>query len=292
MIPAEFDYVAPATLEEALKALRDGGEEAKVLAGGHSLIPLMKLRLAAPSLLVDLRRIPDLRGTGAGPGGQRVYGAMTTHRELHLSAGGLLAECAGTIGDEQVRARGTIGGSLAHADPAADLPAAVLALNATLLAARLDGDGGSAVATRSIPAGEFFVDMFTTALEPGEILTAVQVPELAGRTGTAYVKIRNKASHYALVGAAVVLQLESDGTCNQMAVAVTGAAARPFRLDRVEEALRGTRLSDDDIRGALGEIGRMDVPWLSDLFGSEEYRRHLTGVVVRRAIEAARGRVG
>jgi aerobic carbon-monoxide dehydrogenase medium subunit len=293
VIPKEFDYVAPGTLEEALAALRDGGEDAKVLAGGHSLIPLMKLRLAAPSRLVDLRNVSALDGLKRGPDSQVVIGAMVTHSKLQslnpLEGFPLLGECAASIGDAQVRARGTIGGSLAHADPAADLPAAVLALDATLIAAR-PGDGGGS-SDREIPAREFFVDLLTTALEPGEILTGVRVPMLSGRTGSAYVKIRNKASHYALVGAAVVLQMGEDGICSNAAIAITGAAATPFRLERAENALRGTRLEPGDINNAAGMVGEVDVNWMSDLFGSEEYRKHLAGVVTSRAIEEARGRI-
>lgn len=290
MIPKEFDYVAPGTLEEALKALHDGGEDAKVLAGGHSLIPMMKLRLAQPSLLVDLARVGDLHRIG-GMGGNLDLGSMVTYYNLQttsdVSSGWpLLAECAGSIGDAQVRARGTIGGSLAHADPAADMPAAVLALDAVLTAAHMNGG----VTTREIPAKEFFVELLTSALEPGEILTGIRIPAPPAKSGSAYVKVRNKASHYALVGAAVVLGIDNDGTCSHAAVAMTGAAATPFRLANVENALRGTKLADSDLGNAAGMVGGADVEWMSDLFGSEDYRKHLAGVVTRRAIETARGR--
>jgi carbon-monoxide dehydrogenase medium subunit len=296
MIPKEFSYVAPGSLEEALQALREGGEDAKPLAGGHSLIPAMKIRLAAPTTLVDLRKIGELQGIQAEGNGIRV-GAMVTYKKLQESAelsGGcpLLQECAATIGDMQVRARGTIGGSLAHADPAADITAAVLALDGVMLVAGLNGNnGGGGISRREIAAGDFFVDLLSTALESGEILTGVRVPRLQGRTSSAYVKIRNKASHYALVGVAAVLQLGDDGTCTSAAVAITGAASKPFRLTSVEDSLRGSKLEDGDIESALGTIGDVDAEWMSDLFGSEEYRRHLTGVAARNAINTARERI-
>jgi carbon-monoxide dehydrogenase medium subunit len=195
----------------------------------------------------------------------------------------------------QVRARGTIGGSLAHADPAADLPAAILALDAQLRASRLDGDG-STVAEREIAAADFFVDLLTTSLEPGEILTAIFVPDHrfsngGGRSGSAYVKVRNKASHYALVGAAAVIGLGTDGVCNHAAIAVTGAAAKPFRLTSVENALKGTRAEASDLESALGTLSDLDVNWMADLHGSADYRRHLTGVVAARALQMARSRI-
>ena len=295
MIPKEFDYVAPSSVAEALQALKDGGEDAKILAGGHSLIPLMKLRLAAPTRLVDLRNIADLRGSTFTRNNSQLIGAMTTYAEL-AQENNLLAECAASVGDTQVRARGTIGGSLAHADPAADLPAAILALDGVLRAAHLNGDG-STVATRDITAADFFVDLLTTALQPGEILTTVFIPDrrfgtdASARTGTAYVKVRNKASHYALVGAAVVLGLGDDGVCNHAAIAITGAAAKPFRLTSVENALKGTRAEESDLANALGTLHDLDVNWMADLHGSADYRRHLTDVVAARALQMARSRI-
>jgi aerobic carbon-monoxide dehydrogenase medium subunit len=291
VIPKEFDYVAPVSLSEALTALRDGGEDAKVLAGGHSLIPLMKLRLAAPSRLVDLRNIADLHGLRRGPDSQVIVGPMVTYSELQsmepLKSFPLLGECAASIGDAQVRARGTIGGSLAHADPAGDLPAAALALDAVLIAAHLNGS----VSERDIPARDFFVDLLTTALQPGEIVTGIRLQMVQGRAGSAYVKIRNKASHYALAGAAVMLQMQDDGTCANASIALTGVASRPFRLERAESILRGSKLEDSAIREAANTASGADVDWMSDLFGSEEYRKHLAGVVATRAIETARGRL-
>jgi carbon-monoxide dehydrogenase medium subunit len=283
MIPKEFDYVAPATLDEALSALRDGGDDAKVLAGGHSLIPMMKVRLASPTLLVDLRRLDDLKKVTANNGHLDI-GSMVTYYQLHTNGDianncSLLAETALAIGDNQVRARGTLGGSIAHADPAADSTAAVLALGATIV-----------TNTREIAASDFFLDFFTTALQPGEIITAIRVPGSSGNTKSAYVKVRNKASHYALVGAAVVLSMSDDGTCSDAAVAITGAASKPFRLEGVENALKGTRLESNDLKGALSSIDSTEADWMSDLFGSANYRKHLTGVVAGRALEAARSR--
>jgi aerobic carbon-monoxide dehydrogenase medium subunit len=285
VIPKEFEYVAPGTLDEALAALRDGGDDAKLLAGGHSLIPMMKLRLAAPTTLVDLRNINELRRLD-GVNGSMEIGAMVTYHTLTTddavtSGCPLLAECAMSIGDAQVRARGTIGGALAHADPAADLPAAALALDATILTT-----GGE------ISAADFFTDLFTTALAPGQVLTGVRVPRKQGqgRMGSAYVKIRNKASHYALVGGAAVVTLDADGTCTAIALGITGAAAKAFRLSSVEEALRGTRLEANDVQGALEKVRETDVDWMDDLFGSADYRKHLTGIVAARAIETARSR--
>ena len=284
MIPKEFDYVAPTSVGEAVTALQQGGEDAKVLAGGHSLIPTMKLRLAAPTLLVDLGRIEDLKQI-RGSNGTLDVGSMVTHYRLHTegditSGVPLLAETAYSIGDSQVRARGTLGGSIAHADPAADLPAAILVLGGTIV-----------TNNREIPATDFFLDLFTTALEPGEILTAVRLPRAKDRTGSAYVKIRNKASHYALVGAAAVVTLDADGTCTDIAIGITGAGVKPFRMTAAEDILKGTRLGDADLQGAVGKVNAVDIDWMSDLFGSEEYRKHLAGVVTRRAIETARSRV-
>jgi carbon-monoxide dehydrogenase medium subunit len=284
VIPREFNYVAPATLSEALAALRDGGDDAKALAGGHSLIPMMKLRLASPTTLVDLRRIGELQGINAHNGTIEI-GAMVTYRTLvndsNITTGcPLLAECAASVGDAQVRARGTIGGSLAHADPAADLPAAALALDATLITT-----GGE------IAASDFFKDLFTTSLGSGQIVTGVRVPRLSGKTGSAYVKVRNKASHYALVGAAVVLTLDGDGTCSNIAIGLTGASSKAFRLSDAEKALKGTRLAGNDIQGALGGVGGLDIDWMDDLFGSADYRKHLASVVTQRAIEKAKSRL-
>jgi carbon-monoxide dehydrogenase medium subunit len=284
MIPKEFNYIAPATLDEALAALRDGGDEAKVLAGGHSLIPTMKLRLASPATLVDLRRISDLQRINAQDGNIEI-GSMVTYRTLIndstvTSGCSLLSECASSVGDAQVRARGTIGGSLAHADPAADLPAAILALNATLLTT-----GGD------IAAADFFTDLFTTSLASGQLLTGVRVPKSSGKSASAYIKVRNKASHYALVGAAAVITMADDGTCSNIAIALTGAASKAFRLTDAEGKLKGTRLEDGDLSGAFEGVSGLDVDWMDDLFGSADYRKHLAAVVAQRAVQTAKSRL-
>lgn len=284
MIPKAFDYAAPPSLDEALRLLA-GRDDAKILAGGHSLIPLMKLRLAEPGLLVDLGRVPGLAGIDRGADGPTRLGAMTTHAQLAAAprsgALGLLAEAAAQIGDPQVRNRGTLGGSLAHADPAADITAAVLALDAEI---EVTGAGG---ATRRIPAGAFFTGLLTTALEPGEILTRVILPAPAGRTGAAYVKLRNKASHYALVGVAAVVTLDAGGQIAAAALGVTGAAATPFRATAAEAALQDGPAGNGAVDAAAAVLRRHNVEWLADLHGSAEYRQHMAEVIARRAIRLA-----
>ena len=301
MIPKEFDYVAPESLEEALKALEEGGEEAKVLAGGHSLIPLMKLRLAEPALLVDLRKIKELQGLNPGNGSHIEIGAMTTHQALNTSSHlmemcpigksadlaqrtRVLTEAAALIADVQVRNRGTLCGSLAHADPAGDPPAVVYALDAQF---QVQGANGA----RTVAVDDWFVDTLQSALEPDEVLTEVRLAVPGARSGSAYRKFEQPASHYALVGAAVVLTMGEDGTCSEASVAITGAASKPFRLDKVEGALRGSKLDEESIRKAVGMVDEVDADWMSDLYGSEEYRRHLAGVATSRAIEMARRRI-
>jgi carbon-monoxide dehydrogenase medium subunit len=272
-------------LDEALALLAAHGEDAKVLAGGHSLIPLMKLRLAEPKLLVDLGRIAALRGSGSGDGGATSIGAMTTHHQLAQSeaggGAGLLAECAAQIGDTQVRNRGTLGGSLAHGDPAADLPAVIIALNAEMEA------HGSNGASRRIKAADFFTGLLSTALEPGEILTQIWLPALPAHTGTAYVKLRNKASHYALVGVAAVVTHGDDGKIASAVLGVTGATATPFRAADAEAALGGGDPNNGAIDHAAGLLTGYDGDWMEDLHGSTNYRKHMAEVVARRAIRLA-----
>ena len=240
MYPAEFAYAAPATLTEAVQLLQQGNGEAKLLAGGQSLIPLLKLRLAEPGALVDLRRIPELRGIRE-EGDAAVVGAMTTYFEALKSPilsrrAPLLAEAIQQVGDMQVRARGTLGGSLAHADPAGDLPAVALALDATLTAVGPSG-------TRTIAASNFFVDMLATALKPDEVLTQIRFPAIDTLgAGSAYVKHRQPASGYAVVGVAAVVRIASDGTCQSARVAITGAGTKATRATAVEQALGGELL--------------------------------------------------
>jgi carbon-monoxide dehydrogenase medium subunit len=283
MIPAPFEYHAPKTLEEALRLLERHGDEANVLAGGHSLLPLMKLRLAAPRYVIDLGR---LRGMSyiREENGQIAVGALTTHAEVETSAlllmrCPLLPETAAEIGDVQVRNRGTLGGSLAHADPAADYPAAILALDAEIIAASTDG-------TRAIPAHEFFLDMLTTQLRPGEILSQVRLPRLAPRTGMAYCKLHQPASGFAIVGVAARVTLGKGGKIDSAAVGVTGVGPKAYRAKAVEKSLHGKKPTPKLLAEAARHAAQGVEP-LSDLHASAEYRREMAVVFARRALERA-----
>ncbi|HEV8588838.1 MAG TPA: xanthine dehydrogenase family protein subunit M [Pyrinomonadaceae bacterium] len=287
MIPAQFDYVRPNTLDDALSALAQN-EEAKILAGGHSLIPAMKLRLTQPSLLVDLGRIKDLSYIREENGQIRI-GAMTTHYQIESSdllknVCPLLPECASHIGDMQVRNKGTIGGSLAHSDPAGDWPAAIIALNAELVAISKSGE-------RTIAANDFFVDLLTTALEPGEILREIRVNKTNGRTGHAYVKMPHPASGFAVVGVAANLSFNGGSECKAASIGITGVSSKAYRASAVETALTGAELNDSTIDSAAAHAtDGIDVN--GDVFASDEFRRHLAAVYTRRAIAAAMKRVG
>ncbi len=283
MFPSRFDYYQPKTLQEAIELLAQSGGEAKVLAGGHSLLPLMKLRLAQPRCLVDIARVPGLAGISQQDG-TVVIGAMTTHHDLETSQVlhsrvPIISEAAGLIGDLQVRNRGTIGGSLAHADPAADLPAVVLALAAQMKAV---GSGGEKV----IGAEDFFVDIMTTALQPDEILTEVRVPAFGPRTGGAYLKFPNPASRYAVVGVAAVVSVDADDNVQAIRVGITGLAGKPFRATRVEQELMGQKATAEAIAEAAQHAPDGVEP-LSDIHASARYRAHLASVFTRRAISAA-----
>jgi len=287
MIPTAFEYFRPANLSEALALLEQYKDEAKLLAGGHSLIPLMKLRLAQPQYVIDLGGVKELSYIRES-GDHLLIGAMTRHVDVETSdvlrqRCPLLAETARRIGDVQVRNMGTIGGSLAHADPAADYPAAILALGAELRAVSTRGE-------RWIRAEDFFVDMLTTALQPGEILVEVKVPTLGPRTGTAYVKVAQKASGFALCGVAVVLTVDPNGVCQDVAVGITGVAPKAYRARAVEDALRG-RVVDASAIANASEKATEGIDPLEDLHASAEYRAHLARVWCRRAIEQARERV-
>jgi carbon-monoxide dehydrogenase medium subunit len=280
MIPAAFDYVRPATLNEALDLLARHGEDAKVLAGGHSLIPAMKLRLSTPKVVIDIARIGDLRSISERDG-KIAIGALSTHYDVQASdllarICPLLPEVAGQIGDVQVRNKGTIGGSCVHADPAGDWPAAMLALNAEF---EIAGPGGS----RILPAKDFFVDILTSAVEPSEILTAIHVPKTA--KSVAYVKFAQKASGFAIAGVAAVV----DKTRNDVAVAVTGVAAKAYRAAGVESALRGSELSPATIATAAQKAADGVDP-LSDIHASAEFRAHLACVQTKRALGFALSR--
>ena len=282
MIPAAFEYIRPTTLDEAVRALVSHGEEAKLLAGGDSLLPLMKLRLARPKVLIDLSGVDGLRGTRE-TGGEIIIGALTTHYEIESSdllkaKCSLLSQTASAVGDVQVRNRGTIGGSLAFANPAADPPAAILSVGAEL---RLTGPGGE----RSVKAEDFFLGPMTTALNPSEILTEIRVPVLPKRSGTAYLKMPQKASGFAIVGVAVWMQVEG-GLCINLGVGITGLGAQPFHAVKVENALRGQRLDPALIEVASSKVTEGVDP-LDDIYASAEFRAHLASVYTARAIQEA-----
>ncbi len=285
MIAAQFDYVRAKTLDEALTLLAQN-EDAKILAGGHSLIPAMKLRLAQPPLLIDLGRIKDLSYIRE-EGGQIRIGAMTTHYEIESSEllkqiCPLLPECAGHIGDVQVRNKGTIGGSLAHSDPAGDWPAAIIALNADLIATSKSGD-------RTIKADDFFLDLLTTALEPGEILREVRISKPKDRTGQAYLKMHHPASGFAVVGVAANLTMDDEGTCQSASIGITGVSSKAYRPSAVESALTGAKLDEQTIASAAAHAAD-GVEANGDLFASADYRKHLAEVYAKRAITAAADR--
>lgn len=282
MITHPFAYEAPTTIDDAVKAL-GRSREAKVLAGGHSLIPLMKLGLAEPELIVDIGRIAGLREIKSENGAVTV-GALATHRSIAdnstiAKALAALAEAAAAVGDLQVRSRGTIGGSLAHADPAADEPAPTLAFDATI---GVIGPKGR----RDIPAREFFKETFETALAANEIVVEIRFPAPAGRTGSAYAKFPHPASGFAIVGVAAVVGLKADGTVERAAIGVTGAAAGPFRASAAERALVGTRGDASAIAAAAAKAAD-GMTLLSDLTASSEFRKQLLIVHTRRALERA-----
>lgn len=288
MIPANFDYIAAKSLDEALALLAQHQDDAKLLAGGHSLLPAMKLRLAQPKLLIDIGRIKDLSYIREA-GGQIQIGATTTHFQIETSdllrhACPLLAETAACLGDMQVRNKGTIGGSLAHADPAADWPAAVIALNAEIVAASPKGE-------RTIKIDDFFVELFTTALQPGEVLKEIRFATPKGRVGQSYLKVRHPASGFAVVGVAVNLTLDGSGKCQSAGIGMTGVSAKPYRASGVEAALKGKAL-DAKILAAAASHATDGVELNSDLFASGDYRKHLAEVYTRRALEQAVARAG
>jgi carbon-monoxide dehydrogenase medium subunit len=281
--PSPFEYAAPASLAEAIALLQQHGDDAKLLAGGHSLLPLMKLRLAAPSVLVDLGRVPDLVGIGARNGSVEL-GALTTYAAVIASADvqrscPLLAETALHVGDTQVRNRGTIGGAAAHADPAGDMPAALLALDASFT---ISGQNSE----RSVAAGDFFQGPFTTALQPDEVLSRITIQALPPRTGVAYEKHRNPASGYAIVGIAALVMLDGGGAVADARVAVTGLGAHPVRASGVEGALRGTVPDESSIAAAAEQVTE-GLEVLEDMHGSAAHRAHLARVYAKRAITRA-----
>lgn len=276
MIPSEFQYIRANSIEEAISLLKDG--DAKLLAGGHSLIPAMKLRLNSPAKLIDISRIAEMKGIKQEDG-ELVIGAMTTHYEImtnelvnkHLP---ILAQAAELIGDVQVRNKGTLGGSLAHADPAADWPASMLATDAVIVLAGAKGK-------RAVKAVDFFTGFFMTALEEGEIVTQIRIPMPSANTKSAYLKFMQPASRFAIVGCAVVMT--GNGTVDDIKVAFTGVSETAFRDTAVENALKGKKADAENIKNAADQAAE-GVSILSDHFASEEYRKHLAKVYAKRAL--------
>jgi len=282
--PATFDYHKATSVDEAIAMLQQHGDGAKLLAGGHSLLPVLKLRLAQPSLLIDLGGLSDLAGVREDGDTLRI-GAMTTHAalvndEIVKRRCPILSDTAAVVGDRQVRYRGTIGGALAHGDAAADYPAAILALEAQLV---VRGPGGA----RTIAAEDFFLGFLTTALEPEEILTEIRIPIPAAGTGMSYQKLANQASGYATVGVAAVVQVGADGRCERIRVGITGTGASAVRATAVEAALAGSPLVEATVRAAAEHAGEgIDV--LDDLHASADYRLRVTrGMTVRAILTAA-----
>ncbi len=284
MIPASFDYVRPSSVDGAVSALVEAGDEAKVLTGGQSLLPLLRVRLAAPSVLVDCGRIDDMRGV-SDVGDALLVGAATTHHEvmhdpLVREHAPLLAAATGTVADPQIRHRGTFGGSLAHADPAGDLPAVALALDCVLVAAGPNG-------RREIPAAEFFVDYFTTALDWNEVLVAVRVPKLGDGWGYDYQKFHRTAQSWAMVGVAAAVR-RSNGSIAQARVGLTNMGPTPLRASATESALAGAQASAAAVAGAAAHAAEGTSP-TSELHARADYREHLARVLTRRAVLAAAG---
>lgn len=283
MIPTAFDYESPQTIEEAVRLLVEGGDDVKLLAGGQSLIPVLKLRLAGPELIVDLGRIDGLRGIRED-GDDLVIGAMTLHDEVSSSPlvrehAALLAEAASTVADPQVRHRGTFGGALVHADPAGDLPAPALALGASF---EITGPAGS----RTVAAREFFVDLFTTAVGEDEILTAVRIPKHTG-WGAAYEKFVRVSQQWSIVAVAATVRLEGSAIA-EARLGLTNMGSTPVRPEAVEQALIGVSPVAEAVEAAVAGVADGTTP-PDDLNGSADYRRHLARVLTRRAVVRAAG---
>lgn len=284
MIPTPFDYERATSLDDALTRLASRKGDAKLIAGGHSLVPLMKLRLSEPKILIDIARIPDLSGIQEREGKIRV-GAGTVHRVVQASPlvreqCPVVSDAAAEIGDPQVRNRGTVGGSLAHADPSADYPAALLAVDAEI---HIKGPNGWRVAK----AGGFFQDLFTVDLQPDEIIVGVQ---FAPARVSGYAKLHQRASHYAIVGVAAALDM-AGGRIESARIGLTGATPHAVRLTNVEQALAGRPLSEDTIAAAAQLAGADLADVNSDIHASEDYRRAMIQVFTRRALERARSRL-
>ncbi|WP_409332829.1 FAD binding domain-containing protein [Trujillonella humicola] len=284
MIPAPFQYARPTTVDEALQAIASGGEDVKILAGGQSLIPVMRLRLAAPETVVDLSRVDELRGVRED-GDSLVIGAMTTHADIVKDPligqyAPLIAEATETVADRQVRHRGTFGGALAHADPAGDLPAVALALDAEFVIAGPNG-------RRTVPAADFFVDYLTTALEEGELLVEVRVPKLTGQWGMRYEKFNRVAQAWSIVAVAAAVRRE-DGHIAEARIGLTNMGPTPLRARAAEQALAGADATAEAIAAAARQAAEGTSP-SSDLNAQADYREHLAQVLTRRAVSAAAG---
>jgi len=284
VIPAKFEYVRPGTVDEAIRALAEGGDDAKVIAGGQSLMPLLRLRLAYPDLLVDVGGLDELRGV-RDSGDALVIGARTTHYQLvHdplvAEHAGLLAQATGTVADPAVRHRGTLGGALAHGDPAGDLPAVVLALDATMIARGPNGE-------REIAAADFFVDYLTTSLEPDEILTAIAIPKLGPGWGYRYEKFHRTAQSWATVGVAALVR-RSNGSVAEARIGLTNMGTVPIRAAAAEQAASGAEASRAALNQAAAHADEGTEP-PGDLHGAPDYRRHLARVLTGRALAAAAG---
>jgi carbon-monoxide dehydrogenase medium subunit len=277
MIPAEFDYAVAESVEDAIRLLGEGGDDAKLLAGGHSLLPLMKLRFAAPSLLVDIGRISALRGVETGDDSFRI-GALTRHADLQERDDmGLIAAAAKQIADQQVRNRGTIGGSLVNGDSAADLPAVLLALEGSVV---VRGPGGE----REIAAADLFEGYLSTAVKPGEVLTEVRIPALAGY-GYGYEKFNRRSEDWAMVGVCALVK-SVDGVCEDVRVGLTHMGSTPLRATATEDALRGQPLDEENIAAAAALAAQGTDP-LADLNATPDYKRHLARVLTKRALTTA-----
>jgi carbon-monoxide dehydrogenase medium subunit len=280
VIPAAFDYESPESLEEAVRMLHEYGEDAKLIAGGHSLLPLMKLRLAAPTLLIDLRCVPGLHHIQRENGSWRI-GALTRHADVQDAPElGVASVAAGLIADQQVRNRGTIGGSLAHGDPASDMPAVLLALEGEVSA---QGSNG----LRTIAAADLFQDYLTTSLAHDEVITEVRLPATDG-WGYGYEKFTRRAEDWAMVGVCALVKKDADGTAEDVRIGLTNMGSTPLRATAAEEALRGKALDSGSIAAAAEQAAEgTDPP--ADLNATTDYKRHLARVLTRRALEAAAG---
>jgi carbon-monoxide dehydrogenase medium subunit len=283
MIPGQLEYVRPASLDEALRILRDREGEAKILSGGYSLIPLIKLRLAQPALLVDIQGLGGLDGISESDGSLRI-GARATHRMIHEDPivndhYPLLVDVAGGIGDPQVRNWGTIGGSVAHADPASDWPALLLAANATIVCRGAAGD-------REIKARDFFLDTFTTAIEPTEVLVEVRIPSRPRGTGGGYTKLERRVGDFATVGVAAVLNIGPDGAITRAAIGVTGVSATPFAAVGAENLLAGQRPGEEAFRAAGAAAAAASQP-VADVRGPADYKRAMVAELTVRSLRTA-----